>query len=151
MSISATDTIGQMLRSLQKFTKLKDTVDVRNAKNVPNLSLQQILKGNLAGLYVQEPNGEPGTEQSMILQGASGVMFSKRDFYALQPAVYLNGVPMVQENPFAFDVQKYDYNRIGPATNLLAQIDVDNIQSIVVVKDPFELAKLGPNLSLIHI
>jgi len=144
-NIIATDTIGQMLKSLQKFKSVKDSVNIRNAKNVPNLSLQQILKGNLSGLYVQEPNGEPGTEQSMILQGASGVMFSKRDFYALQPAIYLNGVPMVQENPFAFDVQKYDYNRIGPATNLLAQIDIDNIQSIVVVKDPYELAKLGPN------
>lgn len=144
-NVSAIDTIGQMLKSLQKFKNVKDSVNIRNAKNAPNLSLQQIVKGNLAGLYVQEPNGEPGTEQSMILQGPSGLMFSKRDFYALQPAVYLNGVPMVQDNPFAFDVQKYDYNRIGPATNLLAQIDVDNIQSIVLVKDPFELAKLGPN------
>lgn len=144
-SVASTDTIGQMLRSLQKFKTEKDTINIKDAKNVPNLSLQQMLKGNVAGLYVQEPNGEPGTEQSMILQGASGVLFTKRDVYALQPAVYLNGVPMVQENPFAFDVQKYDYNRIGPATNLLAQIDVDNIQSIVVVKDPFELAKLGPN------
>lgn len=143
--ILATDTIGQMLKSLQKFKSLKDTINISEAKNVPNLSLQQIIKGNLAGVYVQEPNGEPGTEQSMILQGPSGILFSKRDVYALQPAIYLNGVPLVQDNPFAFDVQKYDYNRIGPATNLLAQIDVDNIQSIVVVKDPFELAKLGPN------
>jgi TonB-linked SusC/RagA family outer membrane protein len=52
---------------------------------------------------------------------------------------------LVQENPFAFDIQKYDYNRIGPATNLLAQIDIDNIQSIAVIKDPYELSKLGPN------
>ncbi|WP_140938103.1 TonB-dependent receptor plug domain-containing protein [Sphingobacterium lumbrici] len=144
-SVASTDTIGQMLKSLQKFKTVKDTINIKDAKNVPNLSLQQVLKGNVAGLYVQEPNGEPGTEQSMILQGASGVMFNKKDIYALQPAVYLNGVPLVQDNPFAFDVQKYDYNRIGPATNLLTQIDVSNIQSIVVIKDPYELAKLGPN------
>lgn len=141
----STDTIGQMLKSLQRFKTIRDTISIKDVKNVPNLSLQQMLKGNLAGLYVQEPNGEPGTEQSMILHGASGVMFSKRDIYALQPAVYLNGVPLVQENPFAFDIQKYDFNRIGPATNLLAQIDISNIQSIAVIKDPFELAKLGPN------
>lgn len=140
-----TDTIGQMVRALQKFKNVRDTINIRASNPVPNLSLQQIVKGNLAGVYVQEPNGEPGTEQSMMIQGTSGLLFNKKDIYALQPAVYLNGVPLVQDNPFAFDVQKYDYNRIGPATNLLSQININNIQSIVVVKDPYELAKLGPN------
>lgn len=140
-----TDTIGQMIRALQKFKTVRDTVNIRSAAPVPNLSLQQIIKGNLAGVYVQEPNGEPGTEQSIIVQGTSGLLFTKKDMYALQPAIYLNGVPLVADNPFAFDVQKYDYNRIGPATNLLSQISIDNIQSISVIKDPFELAKLGPN------
>jgi hypothetical protein len=140
-----TDTIGQMVKALQKFKNVRDTVNIRSSSPVPNLSLQQIVKGSLAGVYVQEPNGEPGTEQSMIIQGSSGLLFNKKDIYALQPAVYLNGVPLVQDNPFAFDVQKYDYNRIGPATNLLSQINIENIQSIIVIKDPYELAKLGPN------
>ena len=140
-----TDTIGQMVRALQKFKTVRDTINIRSSTPVPNLSLQQIVKGNLAGVYVQEPNGEPGTEQSMIIQGASGQLFTKKDIYALQPAIYLNGVPLIADNPFAFDVQKYDFNRIGPATNLLSQISIDNIQSISVIKDPFELAKLGPN------
>jgi TonB-linked SusC/RagA family outer membrane protein len=140
-----TDTIGQMIRALQKFKTVRDTINIRSSTPVPNLSLQQIIKGNLAGVYVQEPNGEPGTEQSIIVQGASGQLFTKKDIYALQPAIYLNGVPLVADNPFAFDVQKYDFNRIGPATNLLSQISIDNIQSISVIKDPFELAKLGPN------
>lgn len=140
-----TDTIGQMIRALQKFKTVRDTINIRSSTPVPNLSLQQIIKGNLTGVYVQEPNGEPGTEQSIIIQGASGQLFTKKDIYSLQPAIYLNGVPLVADNPFAFDVQKYDYNRIGPATNLLSQISIDNIQSISVIKDPFELAKLGPN------
>lgn len=139
------DTIAEMIRSLQKFKSSSDTLNMRAISVVPHLSLQQMIKGNLAGVHVQEPSGEPGTLQSMIVQGPSGVLFSNKDVYNLQPAVYLNGAPLVQDNPFAFDVQKYDYNRIGPATNLLSQIDFNNIESIVVVKDPFELAKLGPN------
>ncbi len=139
------DTIGEMMKSLLRFNKLKDTLDVARSKNVPNLSLQQMVKGNLAGVYVQETSGEPGTEQSMIVQGPSSLLFSKKDRYALQPAVYLNGVPLAQDHPFAYDVQKYDYTRIGPANNLLSQINIDNITSIVVIKDPYELAKLGPN------
>ncbi|MBB2148196.1 SusC/RagA family TonB-linked outer membrane protein [Pedobacter gandavensis] len=137
--------IAKKISSIPKLKGTRDTVNIKLAALSPNLSLQQIVKGNLAGVFVQEPNGEPGTEQSMIVQGASGLLFNKKDIYALQPAVYLNGVPLVQDNPFAFDVQKYDYNRIGPATNLLAQIDIDNIESISVIKDPYELAKLGPN------
>ncbi|TKC09933.1 SusC/RagA family TonB-linked outer membrane protein [Pedobacter polaris] len=123
----------------------KDSLRVGASRAVPNLSLQQMLKGNIAGVYVQETTGEPGTEQSMIIQGTSSPIFTKKDIYSVQPAIYLNGVYLVQDNPFAYDVQKYDYNRIGPATNLLANIDVDNIQSIEVIKDPISLAKLGPN------
>lgn len=138
-------TIAKRISRISLLKSNRDTVNVKLAALSPNVSLQQIVKGNLAGVYVQEPNGEPGTEQSLIVQGVSGLLFNRKDIYALQPAVYLNGVPLVQDNPFAFDVQKYDYNRIGPATNLLAQIDIDNIQTISVIKDPYELAKLGPN------
>lgn len=139
------DTIGQMVKSWQRFKESRDTLDINAVKPVPNLSLQQLIKGGLSGVFVQEMSGEPGALQSMIVQGASAAMFTNRDMYAIQPAVYLNGVPMVQDNPFAYDVQKYDFNRIGPATNLLAQIDLSNIESITVVKDPLEIAKLGPN------
>ena len=56
-----TDTIGQMVQAMQKFKSVRDTINMRYVTPVPNLSIQQIIKGNLAGVYVQEPNGEPGT------------------------------------------------------------------------------------------
>ena len=33
---------------------------------------------------------------------------------------------------------------MGTATNLLAGLHLANIESIEVIKDPYELAKLGP-------
>jgi len=138
-------TLGKTTKSSYLFKETRDSLKISSSRNVPNLSLQQMLKGNIAGLYIQETTGEPGTEQSMIIQGTSAPIFTKKDVYNVQPAVYLNGVYLVQDNPFAYDVQKYDYNRIGPATNLLANVDIDNIQSIEVIKDPISLAKLGPN------
>lgn len=143
--VKSVDTIGEMVRALMKYNKLKDTIHLNSVKNVPNLSLQQMVKGNLAGVYVQETTGEPGTEQSLIVRGPSGLMFNKRDFATLQPVIYLNGVPLTQDHTFAYDVQQYDYTRIGPGNNLLSQVNIDDIQSISVVKDPVELAKLGPN------
>ncbi|WP_316790617.1 SusC/RagA family TonB-linked outer membrane protein [Pedobacter frigoris] len=124
---------------------IRDSLHVKVAALSPNISVQQMLKGNIAGLYVQETSGESGSGQSMIIRGLSAPVFNKNEIYNQQPTVYVNGVPMIKENSFVFDIQKYDFNRIGPATNLLAGIDISNINSIEVIKDPAELAKLGPN------
>jgi TonB-linked SusC/RagA family outer membrane protein len=138
------------LKIADRRTIVKGVKDSLNLKLVvfnPNVSLQQMLKGNLTGLYVQETTGEPGTEQSMTIRGLSSPVFNKNDIYRQQPVVYINGIPMIQESAFIFDIQKYDFNRIGPATNLLAGINANNISSIEVIKNPAELAKLGPNAS----
>jgi len=127
-----------------KVKGIKDSLHVRLAALNPNISLQQMLKGNIAGLYVQETSGEPGTEQSMLIRGLSAPLLNSNDIYQLQPVVYLNGIPLIQESAFTFDIQKYDFNRIGPATNLLAGIDISNVNSIEVIKDPAALAALGP-------
>lgn len=111
----------------------------------PATSLQQALKGQAPGLYVQEPSGEPGTVQQMYIRGLSTPLLSKRDVYQVQPLVVLDGIPLVtEEHPFAFDIQQYDYNRAGPATNLLAGVDLNNIASIEVLKDLAGIAYFGP-------
>lgn len=109
----------------------------------PYISIQQMLKGNAAGVYIQEPSGEPGTDQQIFIRGIAAPLLSKRELFDQQPAIFVNGIPLTQDNPFAYDIQKYDFNRIGPATNLLAAYNQDNIESIEVIKDPVALASLG--------
>ncbi|QEC54343.1 SusC/RagA family TonB-linked outer membrane protein [Anseongella ginsenosidimutans] len=110
----------------------------------PAVSLQQYLKGQAAGLYVAEPSGEPGTTQSMLIRGTPMPILSAKDLYQAQPLVVLDGIPLIAEHPFAYDIQQYDFNRIGPATNLLANIDMDNIESVEVLKDVSAAAIYGP-------
>lgn len=110
----------------------------------PATSLQQSLKGKIAGLYVQEPSGEPGTVQNMFIRGSAVPLLSKRDLYDAQPLVILDGIPMVTEHPFAFDIQQFDFNRIGPATNIFTNIDMDNLASIEILKDVQATAIYGP-------
>ena len=43
------------------------SLDVPSISRSPFISLQQLLKGNTAGVYVQENNGEPGSIQSMLI------------------------------------------------------------------------------------
>lgn len=111
----------------------------------PSASLQQDLKGRAAGLYIQEPSGEPGSYQYMFIRGVSAPLFSAEDLVRSQPLIVVDGLPLVSnEHPFAYDVQVYDYTRIGPSTNLLAGINLDNIESVAVMKDIADYAIYGP-------
>ncbi len=132
------DKVG--INSLDSYKQVK----LKNILYQPTISLQQMLKGNAAGVYVQEPSGEPGTEQNIFVRGISTPLLSKRELFDNQAAVFVNGIPLSLERPFAYDIQQYDFNRIGTATNLLSVVHNENIESIEVIKDPAKLAALGP-------
>lgn len=110
----------------------------------PAASLQQYLKGEAAGLYVHEPSGEPGTLQNMFIHGTSQPLLSAREAFQTQPLVVLDGIPLVQEHPYAFDIQQFKYDRIGPATNTLAIVNMANVQSVEVLKGLGATAVYGP-------
>lgn len=119
-------------------------LDVDRLARSPVVSLQQVLKNEVAGLFVQEASGEPGTVQQLFIRGISMPLISPREVYQAQPLVILDGIPLVGEHPFAYDIKLFDFNRIGPATNLLSNIDMNNIESIQVLKDPVDIASYGP-------
>ncbi|WP_257667488.1 SusC/RagA family TonB-linked outer membrane protein [Parapedobacter tibetensis] len=110
----------------------------------PAVSLQQYLKDQAVGLYIQESSGEPGTIQPMFIRGLPMPILSQKEVYQSQPLVVLDGIPLISEHPFAYDIQQYDFNRIGPATNLLSNIDMNNIASVQVLKDLAGTAIYGP-------
>ena len=110
----------------------------------PYLSVQQLLKGNAVGVYVQENNGEPGVMQSSLIRGMSSPVFSNKDVAGNQPVVFLNGIPLLTDNSFVYGIKSTDVNPIGTGTNILAGLNLSDIESIEVVKDAAELAKLGP-------
>src|SRR5690606_31013424 len=131
-------------RTIKQLHPSHDTLFVADLKKSSFISLQQYLKGNIAGLYVQENNGEPGTIQHMLLRGISSPIFSNRDLAATQPTVYVNGMPLTQRHPYVYDIKQHDVNPLGSANNMLAGLDLNNILSVEVIKDPARLAQLGP-------
>jgi len=143
------DTVGKDSGSvkLRRFVSVKniDSLPLKQLGMLPVSSLHQALKGNVAGIYVQETTAEPGSsEQSMLIRGLSMPLLSRKDIYQVQPTVYLNGIPLIQDNPFMFDIQRFDYLPIGTATNLLSTIDLDNVESINVIKGGAAAALYGP-------
>lgn len=128
----------------KKLQSRGGSLDPKKLSIFPAVSLQQYLKGEAAGLYVTEPSSEPGTPQNMFLRGTSQPLLSAREVFATQPLVIIDGVPVVGEHPFAFDIQQYKFDRIGPGTNTLANINMANIESIEVLKDLSATAIYGP-------
>src|SRR5699024_10157007 len=120
------------------------TLDIERVSLQPNTSLQDFLKGEIAGVYVQTPSGAPGSKENLFIRGLSRPILSQKGLFQAQPTIYLNGIPLIRENPFVYNIQKYKFNPIGPATNLLSSIDIDNIASIKVLKSADALALLGP-------
>lgn len=135
------------INTLNTKSMTVDSIDVKVVKNNPHLTVGDYLTGQSAGLYVQKPTAEPGAYQNIVVRGLSSPQFYTQDINNNQAVVYVNGIPMGHENSFAYDIQRYDYNRIGPATDYLSSLDISSIKSIEVIKDPIRLAELGPMAS----
>lgn len=119
-------------------------LDADRIARFPAATLQQYMKDQSPGLYIQENSGEPGTVQPMYIRGIPMPILGQKEIYQSQPLVVLDGIPLIGEHPFAYDIQSYHFNRIGPATNLLSNIDMNNIASVAVIKDPAGTAIYGP-------
>jgi hypothetical protein len=112
----------------------RDTLTANRFEIMPYISVQQMIKGSFAGIYVQENNGEPGTVQRMLIRGRMGA----------QPAVYVNGIPLITDDTYLYGVRLDGSTPVGSATNWFAGLDINNIVGIEVIKDPVKLARLGP-------
>ena len=144
---------GALLRQRQDSIKriaefevyqVRDTLDWKTVDKSPFISIQQFLKGNISGLYVQEKSGEPGSMQNFLLRGLSSPIFTNSDISGVQPVVFVNGLPLLTSDTYLYNVKSTDVNPLGSGTNILAGLNISAIESIEVVKDAVELARLGP-------
>lgn len=141
---AAIDSLLDPERSAKKAIQRASSLNPSKLALFPAVSLQQVLKGQAAGLYTQEPDGEPGTNQNMFIRGTSVPLLSAKELYQTQPLVILDGIPLTSDHPFALDIQQFKFNRIGPATNALSIINTDNLASVRVLKDISATAVYGP-------
>lgn len=147
-----TDTTDNQVskEALDKFASFRsslnsiDTVNIKQAKLQTFTNIANLVQGQVAGVYVQRPTGEPGAYQNIIIRGANSPVFDNRAFNDVRPTVFVNGGPMATSHSFSSNIQTYNYNKIGPETDFLNFIDVSAIESLEVVKDPVRLAELGP-------
>jgi len=128
-----------------KFKLSNDSVAVKELAKYPLTSLQQVLKGATSGVYVQQSSGEPGTiKENMTIRGISRPILNAKNFSDNKPLVIVNGIPLIEDPNLVYDIQNSENTPVGAATNIFSLMDLDNIQSIHVLKDPSTTAIYGP-------
>lgn len=120
-------------------------VDMKEVTKLPYITVDQMLIGRVTGVDVRTPSAEPGKRNSVVIRGTSSLLMGNKDIFYIQPTYVVDGVPLIMDHAFAYDIQRFDYNRNGTETNLLGFLDVNDIESIEVLKDFAASAKYGPN------
>ncbi len=120
-------------------------VNMDAVSNLPYLGINQMLVGRATGIDVRTPSAEPAKRNSLFIRGTASLLLSQKDLLNSQPLYIVDGVPLILEHPFAYDIQRFHFNRLGTETDLLSFINVNDIQSIKVLKDFAATAKYGPS------
>lgn len=133
-------TLDQADRSLNEVvvvgygTKIKKdvtgsvaNVTAKEITNTPATSFESAIQGRASGVYVQQQNGKLGQGINIRIRGASSVTAGNEPLYVV------DGIP----------VTSADLSTNGAATNSLADINMNDIESIEILKDASSAAIYG--------
>ncbi|MCX6213082.1 TonB-dependent receptor [Spirosoma sp.] len=108
------------------------SVTADQIKKTVNTSLDQALAGRAAGVQVTQASGQPGGAISIRIRGGNSVNGGNEPLYVI------DGFPVYSDNSTATS----GANR-GPATNALASINPNDIESMEILKDASATAIYG--------
>ncbi|SDD01036.1 SusC/RagA family TonB-linked outer membrane protein [Niabella drilacis] len=112
-------------------------------KQLPGSSLPVLLDAKVAGVTTLRKSGEPGIPSWLLVRGLHAPVARQSDIYAITPLYVVDGVPLIQNHAFAFGVKQYDYERIGSETDITTALNISDIESIEILKDPAAIAPYG--------
>lgn len=149
LPVSNLDSAGYIRNTEMMLRQLGATSspDLDQARKLPYIGINSVLAGRATGVDVRIPSAEPGKRNALFIRGASGLLLKNGDIFAAQPLYVVDGMPLQYDHAFAYDIQRFDFNRIGSEIDPLAFIDVNDIRSINVLKDAGATAKYGPAAS----
>jgi len=93
----------------------------------PLTSVDQILQGKAAGVQSVTFSGQPGANQQVRIRGISSLSLSSQPLYVVDGIIINAG----------------DQSRLTTTTNVLAQINPDDVESISILKDAAATAIYG--------
>lgn len=118
-SLSEVVVVGYGTQRKSDVTASVTKVGGDKVANVPLTSVDQILQGKAAGLQSATFSGQPGANQQIRIRGIGSYTASS------QPLFVIDGI----------QINSGDVGRLGTTSNVLANINPDDIESISVLKD----------------
>jgi len=111
--------VGYGTQKKSEATSSISKVSGEKVANVPLSSVDQVLQGKVAGLQSVTFSGQPGANQSIRIRGIGSYTASA------QPLYVIDGI----------QINSGDLSRATTTTNVLAQLNPDDIESVSVLKD----------------
>ena len=119
--------IGYGSKLKRSLTGSIASVSAKELQNVPVPTLEGALQGKAAGVFIQQGNGKIGQAIKVNIRGTSSLTASS------QPLYVIDGLPITTD----------DLSNNNSPTNPLADIDLNQIESVQILKDASASAIYG--------
>lgn len=123
--------VGYGTKLKRDVTGSVSTVGAKEISNTPATSFESAIQGRAAGVSVSQQNGKLGQGINIRIRGASSVTAGNEPLYVV------DGIPITSEN----------LSSNGASTNALADINMNDIDNIQILKDASSTAIYGASAS----
>jgi len=129
-SLSDVMVVGYGTRVKRDVTGSIAKVGGKDITNTPATSFESAIQGRAAGVFVQQQNGKLGQAINIRIRGASSLTAGTEPLYVV------DGIPITGGS-------NGDLSSNGASTNALADLNMNDIESIQILKDASSSAMYG--------
>ncbi len=130
-SLTEVIVVGFGTKIKKDITGSVSTISAKEINNTPATSFETALQGRAAGVLVSQQNGKLGQGINIRIRGSSSVSAGNEPLYVI------DGIPLTTD----------DLSSTIAATNALADINMNDIQSVEILKDASAAAIYGSRAS----
>ncbi len=121
------------------------TINADDIKEIPQVSVDQLLQGKAAGVYVSQNSGAPGSNTSVRIRGITSLSVANDPLYVID-GVAISGDPgntATSGRTLALDNKGGDGGNGQTAVSPLSTLNPNDIESIQILKDASATAIYG--------
>lgn len=111
------------------FTGAAATMSTEALSDVPTMSVEDKLAGNIPGVNISSFSGQPGAMSYIQIRGMGSINAGN------DPLIVIDGTPVNSGNVSGFNDGAAGNGYNGSGTNLLSTINSNDIESMTVIKD----------------
>lgn len=111
------------------FTGAAASMSTAKLSDVPSLSVEDKLSGNIPGVSISSFSGQPGAMNYIRIRGMGSINAGN------DPLIVIDGTPVNSGNLSGFNDAQTGIGYNGSGTNALSTLNSNDIESITVIKD----------------